>query len=137
MPNAAIGSSEKLIENLNRTVVTAAEMLELAEAVGALEPEQRTFEGHAFAASRLHEGNHQKVSALMFRMEATARLLFKAGGAPGWAFPAQPDGSMLTHEAVFAAAAAQPLVLIGGQPGFEREAFLQKALELARLDTHS
>lgn len=69
----------------------------------------------------------------MFRMEALTRLL-KEGKISGWVLPAQPDGSIPTMEAVFAAAAVQPLIEKEGNVAFDREAFLKRVLELAEAE---
>jgi hypothetical protein len=76
------------------------------------------------------DGNLHKASAIMFRMQALVNLL-KTEGLPGWTLPQQSDGCFPTDEAVFAAAAVQPLIEKDNDLVFEREAFLRKILELA------
>jgi hypothetical protein len=76
------------------------------------------------------DGDFHKASAIMFRLQALVNLI-KAETLPGWTLPQQSDGCFPTDEAVFAAAAVQPLVQKENDLVFEREAFLRKVLELA------
>ena len=66
-------------------------------------------------------------------MEALARLLVDED-APEWALRL-PNGFVLAQEPIFAAAAVERLVLSGKEVTFNKETFLQRALELAELDT--
>jgi hypothetical protein len=125
-------STKKMIERINNVPVSKEELLELVDETEQLDPEERCYESHLVTLIRLQHGNHEKVSAIMFRMEALARLLAQEG-ATGWTLPL-PNGGLLTQEPVFAAAAIQPLIEQNGDVAFDREEFFQKVLELAELD---
>lgn len=122
-----------MLARVNRVRVSRAELSEFLDECNKLEPDLRGFEGHAFAAARLHPRDFDKVSALMFRMEALARLVAQAG-APGWTLPPQSDGAVFTEEAVFAAAAVEPLVQQGNRVAFNRSRFLKRVLLLAEVE---
>lgn len=121
--------SRKVLERANRAAVKKEDIIEFVTEIGERGSDRRDFEGRAFVLMQLHKGNPDKSLAIEFRMEALAHML---GGAEPttWTLPARPDGAVMTTEPVFAAAAVQPLIEVDGRPGFERDAFFDKVLEL-------
>lgn len=128
-------SDRKLLNRINRTPVTPDEVLKFLEVAEALPRDARCFEAHTITAARLHPGEFNKVTALMFRMEALSQLL-EAQGAPGWTLPG-PDGSVFADHTVFAAAALEPLVIRDGEIAFDYDTFLRRVLAEAELETHA
>jgi hypothetical protein len=122
--------SRKMLERVNCTAVSKSDILQFVKELAKREAGDSDFEGRAILLARFHSGNPDKAIAIEFRMEALARLL--GGTEPkAWTLPPLPDGAVPTSEPVFAAAAVQPLIEVGGRPGFERSAFFAKVLELA------
>jgi hypothetical protein len=122
-----------LVAEINQTPVLTEDLLNLIQEVHESPPESRDWEGRAITAVVLFAGTTpHKAKAVMFRVEALARLL-DAEGAPGWTLPL-PNGALLTQEAVFAAAAAEPLIEHEGEVAFDRQKFLARVLEMADLD---
>lgn len=120
------------MSQVNETPILKDDILSVIQEVGDSAPEDRDMESHLFAAIRLYSGDPDKVTAIMFRLEALAHLLVDED-APGWTV-SLPNGAVLTQEPVFAAAAVQPLIEQDGNVAFDRELFLAKVLELAELD---
>jgi hypothetical protein len=89
--------------------------------------------GSMFLVARMFKGEPAKAQAVLFRMEALARLL-EERGAPGWTLPKTPDGAIPTQEAVFSAAAVEPLAKVDGEIGFEQQAFLKRVLAEAEVE---
>jgi hypothetical protein len=129
-----IEQTRNLVERLNKTTVTKKEILEIVEKSEHHDDERKNFFGHIQTLVALHQGDQEKVSAIMFRMEALAKLI-QGEGIPGWTESEAPDGSVLTQESVFAAAAVHPLIEKDGDVEFDRESFLLRVLELAEVDT--
>src|SRR4051812_40893601 len=101
--------AKEVIARVNAHPIPHEDMLRFAEEAGHLEADERDFEGHALIAVRLFSPDRDKGVSAMFRMEALARLLIEED-IPGWARPVKPDGSVLTHPALFAAAGVATLV---------------------------
>ncbi len=120
------------MEYLNRINEAEVTFQDLWHIAGEAE-EARDLENIMFLIAKRFHGQPSKGSAVLFRLQALARLL-EEHGAPGWALPPQADGAIPTQEWVFAAAAVQPLVLINEEPSFEHEPFLNKVLELAEVE---
>lgn len=136
MPNRKkpSASDRGLLRRINKVSITKDDVLEFVRETGELDPESRDFTGLSVTAIRLHPGDVDKVGALMFRMEALARLI-ESPHMKGWTYPKAPDGGTWTSEPVFAATAVQPLILNeAGKPAFEPRSFMHKVLELAELD---
>lgn len=125
-------ATKRMIEQVNNVSVSKEDLIEAVQEIGELDPEERDFTGHAITIVRLHSGEPEKVKAIMFRLEALARLLAREG-APGWTL-ALPNEAVLTQEPVFAAAAVQPMIEQNGRVAFERDSFLQKVLDMADLE---
>ncbi len=102
------GYTAELLETVNRTPIPLDDMILFVQETGLLEAEDRDFEGHTITAVRLFSGEPEKVQSIMFRMTALARLEV-SGELPGWVQPERPGGAVMTHGAIFAAAAKVPL----------------------------
>ncbi len=127
-------SDRKFLKRINRVSVTKDEVLEFAHETANLDAEVRDFTGFSITAIRLHPGDIDKVSALMFRMEALARLV-DSPQLKGWTYPKAADGATWTSEPVFAATAVEPLILNEErQPAFDPESFCRRVLELAEVE---
>jgi len=112
------------LDSVNNIVVLFDDLWRVAEESEQLHKSgNRDFETLMFIIARLFKGEPQKAGAVLLRMQALVRLW--------WTLPKQPDGAIPTQEWVFAAAAVQPLIEINNDAQFEREPFLDKALELA------
>lgn len=122
---------EELVSRLNSLVVTKDDIVRVNEEAELIHLEGKPAASAGFASmTKLYRGDLEKAAAVYFRMQALARLLVE-DGIPGWTLPAMQDGSIPTEDAVFAAAAVEPLVEIDGDIAFQREPFLDKVLELA------
>ena len=128
------GSTDaRILAETNRVQVSKADLLEFIKEYHTLPAEDRDYDGRVITAIRLHSGNPDKAGAIMHRAEALAYLVAEEG-APGWTLPPQPDGAVFTEDVVFAAAVAEPLVLIGGRVRFNRQRFLERVLTLAQAE---
>ena len=128
----ATAGDRRQIEKANRARISRRLMFRFVEECAKLPKHDRGFEGHTFTAIQLTK-DPETVAALMFRMEALARLVGLNGdGTPGWTLLKAPDGAVLTHEAVFAAAAVEPLILSRGDVAFAKKPFMDRVLALAR-----
>jgi hypothetical protein len=121
---------ERMLDRANSAVVTKQDLTGFVQELSTRQPESRDFESRAVLLAETHPGNWDKGLAIEFRMKAVARL-FGTEKPKGWTHAIQPDGATPTHEAVFAAAAVEPLILIDGHVAFDRERFLNRVLELA------
>ncbi len=120
------------LDRANSAKISRRLMFRFVEECAKLPKNDRGFEGHTFTAIQLTK-DRNKVAALMFRMEALARLVGVNGdGTPGWTLLKAPDGGVLTHEAVFAAAAVEPLIFTRGDIGFAKKPFMDRVLGLAK-----
>lgn len=74
--------------------------------------------------------NANKLSGIMFRMEALARLAhlpqFK-----GWSLPAAEQGAEYVNHSVLEAAAAEPLIEVNGRPEFDPDKFFERLLYIS------
>lgn len=123
--------AEKLISKINRVEVTEDELCEIALAVDDLPAERRDFYGFmAIVAQRFSDDNELKSLAVVYRMQALSRFL-KDRDVKGWTKESDEEGAVLTHRALFGAAAATPLSETSEWPAFESESLLLKALEVA------
>ena len=122
------------LETVNRVAVSFDDLWQVSVEANTLHAEgERDFEALMFMIARLYKGQWQKAGAVLLRMQALA-LLLEDEGAPGWTLPKESDGAIPVQEAVFAAAAVQPLVEIGNHARFERRPFLDKVLECAEIE---
>lgn len=123
--------AKEMIARVNAFPVPQEDMFRFVEEVAKLEPGERDFEGHMLVAVRLFAPERDKGMSVIFRMEALARLL-RREELPGWAKPVRPDGAVLTHPALFAAAGVATVVERKGEMAFDRDDFLRTAFELAK-----
>jgi hypothetical protein len=124
-------ADQQLLERVNRTRLTGQEIAEFIEAVQSLPKKKRFYEARVIIASDLHPGDHEKAFALMFRTDALARFLDEEG-VPAWTLRVGHN-RFLMDRVVFDTAAIEPLIEKDSELTFNREAFLQKALELAEV----
>src|SRR5205085_11697164 len=125
-------STKKMLELLNQVPVTKEDIIEVVEELELADPDDHGWEKGLITVIRLQNGNREKVQAIMFRMEALARLL-ENEDTSGWTLRL-PNGAVLTQEPILAAAAVEKLIDKESDVGFGRESFLNKVLELAELD---
>ena len=129
-------SEETILDLVNNAEITADDLLAVNGATETLPKTSRGFEGGMFAVGKICKGDFKKASAIFFKMRALSLLLESEEGIPGWTLPRLPDGSIPAEEAVFAAAATQPLIEVEDELVFERETFMARVLELAEIETH-
>lgn len=118
------------LDSVNNIVVSFEDLWAIAADTEDADGEDRNLEALMYIIARRFKTEPQKAGAVLLRMQALVRLLVNEG-VPGWTLPKQPDGAIPTQEWVFAAAAVQPLIEVGKDVAFERDAFLKKVLELA------
>ena len=121
------------LDSVNNIVVSFEDLWAIAADMESADAGDRNLEALMFMIARRFKNEPQKAGAVLLRMQALVRLLVNEG-VPGWTLPKQPDGAIPTQEWVFAAAAVQPLIEVGKDVAFERDAFLKKVLELAETE---
>jgi hypothetical protein len=126
-------STRRMIAECNSVPILSEDLTRVVEEVDTSSPETRDMVGHAITAVRLFNGDPDRVQAIMFRLEALVNLLLQEESVTAWTITL-PDGSVLTSEPIFGAAATQPLIESKGEVAFDRESFLAKVLELAEVD---
>lgn len=131
---SSASSGEAFLDRINGVKLSKRELLKFNEAFNELPTDQRDFFGQSFLAVRLTRRRPDKAAALIFRMQALARLVCD-DGARGWTLPKQPDGAIFTKEEMFQAAALEPLIERKGEFAFEHDSFLQRVLALAEVET--
>ena len=119
-------------EKVNAAKITVADLLKVTEEVHKLPEEDRDWEGRAHLMIRLFKGNPTKAQAIEYRLIAMSRVI-ASGKLPGWALPQGSDGATSVAEAVWKAAAIEPLVFVGeyDEPKFDEAAFLARILSMA------
>jgi hypothetical protein len=133
-------SEERYLNQINEVAIDPQELLEVSDHVSMF------YRNHPDVAPSVEvnvglvidcllKRDDKKLQALMFRLEALAKLLGD-DGLPGWTLPLSADGAMLMQKSVFAAAAIHPLVLHDHHAVFDRQPFLDRVLELTRATTH-
>jgi hypothetical protein len=120
----------RVLKRINENAPTREQMVAYVKACGALEPERRNFEVHVITWAQLFPDNMAQGESAVFRMEALARMASE-DPLPGWTEP-MGDGGLLTHEAIFAAAATEPVIMKDGEVTFDREALIRRAFQFAR-----
>jgi hypothetical protein len=128
-------SDAAMLARLNATTVTKDDIMLVVRESEELHKRDPNVElgGGIYLVARLFKGQPDKAQAIHFRMEAMAQLV-EDGSLPGWTKPAASDGTISTAEAVFAATAVEPLVMIGKRAGFDRESFARTVLREAEVD---
>jgi hypothetical protein len=126
----------KMLRDANRAKVDPQLMEQVLEAVDALPPEHRDFEGMTIEIVKLvselglPERERTKLSlAINFRLMALGRLT-KSGGGRGWTFPAG-KGCTYLHEELIRAAAEEPMILVDDDVSFDADSFHRRLLALA------
>jgi len=120
----------RMLRSMNSAKIAGSELMQFAEEVHRLKPEDLDFEGRTITAIKLFGGSDRAMSAC-FRMEALAKIISE-GRLPGWTKPGE-SGSTMTHTALFEAAGQVPLRLVNERFEFSRSALLKKAFQLAKL----
>lgn len=122
---------DPLLREIAAVPVTRAELLEFARAMAAqIDPAARAYEARTRWLVQRYPGQPYKACAIEFRMQAMSRV-YEDGRIDGWTLPSDASGGVPTHDAVLAAAAAEPIALVDGRPGFDRRSFLDRVLEIA------
>ena len=129
--------TRKRLANINAIAITKEELWQLARDAEAFQRDHPNNKGVlivrvGWIAARMKKkkGERHRGFAIWCRMHALM-LLLQEDDVSGWALPIMPDGSRLVNDALFSAAAVQPLIERDGQWAFERQSFLDKVLELA------
>lgn len=121
-------SDWNIVVRLNAVQVTKEELWDLVGEAEELSRDKNDEPGGGlYLILNRYKGNPDKAQAIYFRMEALTRLL-ENEGAPGWTLPKTSEGAIPTQEAVFAAAALEPLTRVGNEIGFDRSSFLRRVL---------
>jgi hypothetical protein len=129
-----------IVERILRVKVSSDDMRRALQAVNALTPaDRRDPVMRALCLVRLFGGSPKKdvtqhVTAIEWRFQALARLAarpeFKA-----WSMPGDHDAVEIAPD-VLEAAAAEPLIEIDNQPGFEADAFFIRLLTITKGHGH-
>jgi len=123
----------KVLILANNARIELEDIIEFVEEMKGRKPEDRTFDARSVLLARLHSGNPDKALAIEFRMHALSRLTDE-NPPKGWTLPEQSDGAVPINEAMFAAAAVEPIIYEDGEVAFDRESFMNKVLELSDTD---
>ena len=122
-----------MVARLNTERFSTDDLLEISDAVHDIPEERRDWEGRMFLLAKRFPRQHYRAMAADYRLTAMSELIAK-NILPLGVLPQAPDGSHMVGEAVFEAAALEPLLLRGNEPFFEPESFRQRVLELAETD---
>lgn len=128
------GESIDALVSVNRVRITGNQLLRFSDEVQALPKDLAGFVGASFVAAKHARKRPEEAAALIFRMQALAKLI-EDEPLPGWTFPKAPDGSITTDQEVFKAAAMEPLIEREGHLVFDRESFTRRVLKIADLNT--
>jgi hypothetical protein len=121
----------RMLRDINGTKFAGSELMEFANEVQRLNPEDRDFEGRTVVAIQFFNGDSKRVMSALFRMEALARIISQAR-LEGWVKPSQEKGMFLTNTALFDAAGQVPLRIIGNRFEFSRATLLKKVFQVAK-----
>ena len=122
-----------MVARLNTERFSTDDLLEISDAVHDIPEERRDWEGRMFLLAKRFPRQYYRAMAADYRLTAMSELIAKTI-LPLGVQPQAPDGSHMVGEAVFEAAALEPLLLRGNEPFFEPESFRQRVLELAETD---
>lgn len=124
--------SRRLMARINKVEVAVDDFLEIVEKTGEIPEEDRCYE--TFVITVCECGHHgDMLQAIMFRLQALARTIGD-DLIRGWTLEKQDDGNVPTSRYLFMAAAAEPMIDVNGDVGFDREFLLQRALKLAEAE---
>ncbi len=120
---AVSGAMVWLLGRVNAARVTREE---LRAAGGALRDSAAAGpESVGMLLAQMHPGEPDKALAIKLRLDALASLYGSTDPAR-WSLPVLPDATAPVPDAVFAAAAEEPLVLLRGQVRFDGAAFIRR-----------
>jgi hypothetical protein len=139
--DARVDDAEQALRaELNAIVVSLEDLLRARDAVHALPENGRGVRSRIAALQTLWpnltpKARARKIQAIDYRLGALAALV-EEGLIAGWVYPASADGTVPVSEAVWLAAAEQPLVWKDGTNDvtFDTDALRRRALELALAD---
>ena len=129
-------SNGKIQNEVNAVKVTVEDLLNATDEVHKLAPDDRNWEGRLHAMTRLFKGQPRKAMSVEYRLVAMSCLL-EDGILPGWATPTSSDGSVQVAQAVWEAAASEPLIVEDPEAYFDKHSFLQRVLSLAEPEGHA
>jgi hypothetical protein len=124
----AVGDAH-VLKQINENPPTKEQMFAYVKACSELAPDNRVFERHVITWAQLFPDKRAQGYSAVFRMEALARMM-SDDPLPGWTEP--NDDGLLTHQAIFAAAATEPVVMKNGKVTFDRAAFIKRAFQAAK-----
>ncbi len=124
---------ERMLAHTSRIEVSEKELVSVVQETDKLEAAERNIEGFAITIAYMFSGDPEKAGAIMYRLQALARL-FHENALTKWTLCRQQDESVTARRPVFAAAAVQPLIEKGGEAAFDLGTFLRKVAELTRDD---
>ena len=125
---------DELLAQINGVRITKRDMLRVVKACAKVPRQRGSLEASVGVIATLFPRTSGKREALYWRMMSLA-VVMEDGDMKGWASPPDADGGVLAHEAIFAAAATEPVVVlerpgVGEQFGFDRASLFRRALEL-------
>jgi hypothetical protein len=124
-----------LLNELNSVAILPNELWEISDKVHKEREEINDWEpiNSMYVIARYYNfSSPLKIQAVYFRMIALVKII--KNGLVGWTFPRQEDDGIPTNYYVFAAAAIEPLVPLGDDFCFEKNAFLDRVLTLAEAE---
>jgi hypothetical protein len=127
---------DEYLTRFNAVDMTVDELNKLQEEVARArrDGQEPGWETATFAAARVFRGRPDapmRAHTAIARMTAMSHLI-ESGALAVWLEESDEPGVSLVPQNVLHAAARCPMIRVGGEPGFEAEAFRRLALELAR-----
>jgi hypothetical protein len=125
------------LARFNKPSFTANDLLRYSDIVhktiGEEEDEKDRFTAKVFAGIKVFNRDPEKAHSASVRMEALSRLIEQEAMEP-WVRRSRDteEGSLMISEAAFEATARCELVDIGGEPGFDRQAFYMLCVKHSR-----
>lgn len=128
-----------IIDRINRTQMPVELLIEANEAHAELSKEDRRDSVARTVAfiKMLDEKDYSDkrrqdlLLGIEFRLTALARLeLAEYPEGKAWSLPGDEKGLVYAHEDLFKAAAAEPIIEMDDQPGFDRDSFFRRLLSL-------
>ena len=113
---------------INSVIVTKGDIENVVNEISDYEEERFDDTFNSVVTSKYFKGDIQKAHAVYFRLAAMATLT-RNNDLSMWTILGK-DASVSIPTAILSAAASEPLIEIEGRFMFEKESFLQKALEL-------
>ena len=125
----------RVIQRVNEDPPTREQMFAYVRACADLPRDEREdyFVLHAITWAELFPDHREQGFSAQFRLQALARLAAEGPPLPGWSEPHnEQPGAHLTREALFAAAAVEPVIVRNGEVVFDRASLLKRAFQLAK-----